>query len=356
MMRPPPRRKPSTPRRPTDRPADPDPSNPAPLRMSPSQEVPLAGPAPAVRRSEYSPIGACPMSGSTLDPGFRLCWYEEGREAPREWLAELRLGAIELCLNLEGAGRIRGDQETVELPPGAWTIYRQGVPALTGERQAGKRHRFVTLEFSRWFLRQCLSGSAEHFHPVLGQFLAGPGITPALAMPERLRPITLGLVESLQHCPVGRPACETWFRGKAIELAAHLFYRAAPGDRACTRSERIGCERVARAQEILRNRLQEPPSLKELGRQVGCSPFHLSRLFSQVTGQTLQQYLRQIRLERAAELLRSGRCNVTEAAFEVGYNSLSHFSTAFREMFQCCPGLYPIRPRALPSPDSPRSA
>jgi AraC-like DNA-binding protein len=53
--------------------------------------------------------------------------------------------------------------------------------------------------------------------------------------------------------------------------------------------------------------------------------------------------LRQIRLDRAAELLRTGRCNVTEAALEVGYNSLSHFSTAFREMFRCCPGLYPLK-------------
>lgn len=43
------------------------------------------------------------------------------------------------------------------------------------------------------------------------------------------------------------------------------------------------------------------------------------------------------------ELLRTGHCNVTEAALEVGYNSLSHFSTAFREQFRCCPGLYPLR-------------
>ena len=58
---------------------------------------------------------------------------------------------------------------------------------------------------------------------------------------------------------------------------------------------------------------------------------------------TMQQYLRQVRLERAAELLKTGRCNVTEAALEVGYNSLSHFSSAFHEMFGCCPGLYPLK-------------
>jgi len=47
-------------------------------------------------------------------------------------------------------------------------------------------------------------------------------------------------------------------------------------------------------------------------------------------------------MEKAAELLRSGEYNVTEAALEVGYSSPSHFSQAFREMFGCCPGLYPV--------------
>jgi AraC-like DNA-binding protein len=48
-------------------------------------------------------------------------------------------------------------------------------------------------------------------------------------------------------------------------------------------------------------------------------------------------------MERAAELLKSGEYNVTEAATEVGYNSLSHFSAAFHETFGSCPGLYPLK-------------
>ncbi len=52
-------------------------------------------------------------------------------------------------------------------------------------------------------------------------------------------------------------------------------------------------------------------------------------------------------IERAAELLREGKHNVTEAAFEVGYSSLSHFTVAFREVFGCCPGLYPVAASGL---------
>jgi AraC-like DNA-binding protein len=89
--------------------------------------------------------------------------------------------------------------------------------------------------------------------------------------------------------------------------------------------------------------LAEPPSLEEIGREVGCSPFHLSRTFSQETGMTIPQYLRKLRMERAAELLRSGSHNVTEAALEVGYSSLSHFSMAFCQTMGCCPGLYPLK-------------
>jgi AraC-like DNA-binding protein len=58
---------------------------------------------------------------------------------------------------------------------------------------------------------------------------------------------------------------------------------------------------------------------------------------------TISRYLRNLRLEHAAMLLKSGKFNVTEAAMEVGYSSLSHFSKVFSEMFHVCPcsfGLY----------------
>ena len=94
---------------------------------------------------------------------------------------------------------------------------------------------------------------------------------------------------------------------------------------------------------VLRRNLAEPPTLEEIGREVGCSPFHLSRTFSRETGMTIPQYLRKLRMERAAELLKSGKCNVTEAAMEVGYSSLSHFSQAFCQTMGCCPALYPLK-------------
>ena len=86
---------------------------------------------------------------------------------------------------------------------------------------------------------------------------------------------------------------------------------------------------------------QQGLNVFSLLQEVGCSPFYLSRIFSREVGLTIPQFLRNLRMERAAELLRSGRYNVTEAAIEVGYSSLSHFCKAFCETIGCCPVLYP---------------
>ena len=85
---------------------------------------------------------------------------------------------------------------------------------------------------------------------------------------------------------------------------------------------------------------------------LACSHFYLSRTFTRETGLTLSQWLRRARLERAADLLRTRKCNVTEAGLEVGYSSLRYFSQAFHEMFGCCPGLYPLRTPSRHSPSS----
>jgi AraC-like DNA-binding protein len=120
-----------------------------------------------------------------------------------------------------------------------------------------------------------------------------------------------------------------------------FFERPGQDELFCDRQKRAARARVDKVIALLRGALAEPPSLEELGRKVGCSPFYLSRTFSAEMKTTIPQYLRKLRMERAAELLKSGKYNVTEAALEVGYSSLSHFSQAFCQSMGCCPALYP---------------
>jgi AraC-like DNA-binding protein len=201
------------------------------------------------------------------------------------------------------------------------------------------------VELSRDYLARQLRHFQTGLHPMIRSLVESPQSPAGVGPVEPLTPIQVELVNSLRTPPVAAQAQRLWFEGKADELMAHLLFRPEGEDFFCTRQHRLARERSNRVIEILRRTLAEPPSLEAIGREIGCSPYYLSRTFSGQMGVTIPQYLRKLRMERAAELLGSGQCNVTEAALEVGYSSLSHFSSAFQETFGCCPGLYPIHHR-----------
>ena len=284
-----------------------------------------------------------PLFGSYRELGFSFEWHDFTSPKPLDWAASFHPGSLELCLNLEGTGRIVSEEGTTELPPRAFSFYFQGEPTLSASRRAGETHRFITVEFAPEFLRKHFSEQEAMLHDRVRAVAQGEARASFVQPPGRLTTSLVQLVDSLRHCPVFTPAQGVWFRCKAIEAAAHVFFRPPGGEFFCTRAQRASRERVEKAREIIRARLADMPSLEELAKLVGCSPFYLSRQFSQETGMTMQKFVRQIRMERAAELLRTGQCNVTEAALEVGYNSLSHFSSVFHETFGCCPGLFPLK-------------
>lgn len=284
-----------------------------------------------------------PLFGNFRDLGFSFEWHEFTAKEEFNWSRSFHPGSIELCLNLSGKGKLISAGQTIELLPQTFAFYFQGTPSLIATRNFGEEHRFITIEFSPTFLDEHFHRHSEDLHPLVRSVINQEAIESVIVPPERLAIILHQLVDGLRHCPVFNSAREMWFRSKALEVASHLFFRPAGGELLCTRTQRLARERVERAKLILQERLQCPPSLQELAKMVNCSSFYLSRQFAQGGGLTMQQYLRQVRMDRAAELLRTGKCNVTEAALEVGYNSLSHFSSAFHETFGCCPGLYPLK-------------
>ena len=93
------------------------------------------------------------------------------------------------------------------------------------------------------------------------------------------------------------------------------------------------------AKEIILSRLDSPPTLMELSRLVQLNDFKLKREFKRFYGRTVYGYIREQRLEKALSLLELGKCNVSEAAFTVGYSNVSHFSEAFKKKYGILPSI-----------------
>ena len=68
------------------------------------------------------------------------------------------------------------------------------------------------------------------------------------------------------------------------------------------------------------------------------NPADLSQYGSFVYDTTIFSHLQRTKMETAWHLLQQGSCSVTQAASEVGYTNISHFSNAFRKQFFINPG------------------
>lgn len=275
--------------------------------------------------------------------GVSFEWHEFTPREHFDWSRSFHPESVEMCLNLSGTGEVGPAGKAVRFTPGMAGFYRQGKTPLRAVRFAGEAHQFITVELSPAFLARHLAPDTADLHPLIASALTGSdsasGVAPVTALNARLKE----LMASLQQPPVLASAQTLWFQAKAIELMGEFFFQPSSTDELfCHRQQRVARDRVEAVLAILRRHLAQTPPLEQIAREVGCSPFYLSRTFSKETGQTIPQYVRQLRMEKAAGLLKTGRYNVTEVALEVGYNSLSHFSQTFHQTFGCCPGLYPM--------------
>jgi CheY-like chemotaxis protein len=77
-----------------------------------------------------------------------------------------------------------------------------------------------------------------------------------------------------------------------------------------------------------------------LARQLGVSRAHLNRKLVGLCGMKTNQFIRTLRLQRAADLLRGQAGSVSEIAYSVGFNHLSYFAASFKEQYGCLPSEY----------------
>lgn len=81
-------------------------------------------------------------------------------------------------------------------------------------------------------------------------------------------------------------------------------------------------------------------SVSMIGDEFSMHPVYLSRIFKEETGQTLMEYIRTIRIEKAKELLKNTSININEIAEKTGYANIQSFSRAFKKIEGISPTVY----------------
>jgi AraC-like DNA-binding protein/ligand-binding sensor protein len=89
---------------------------------------------------------------------------------------------------------------------------------------------------------------------------------------------------------------------------------------------------IARAREFIEEHQSEDLSLSEVAKAVNCSTFYFCKMFKKTTSLHFTEYLARVRIEKAKNLLLNPNLRISEIAYEVGFQSLTHFNRVFRRL------------------------
>ncbi|MDZ4716117.1 MAG: AraC family transcriptional regulator [Cytophagales bacterium] len=132
-----------------------------------------------------------------------------------------------------------------------------------------------------------------------------------------------------------------FYQGKILELLALYFSNKQPNTESCPFLNDEGTVRkLKQAKDHLLKNMEEPPSLQELARIVGLNGYQLKAGFKEIYGNTVYGYLLDHKLNNARVLLDSGKYQVSQVAYQIGYSNPSHFIAAFKKKFGVTPKKY----------------
>ncbi len=98
--------------------------------------------------------------------------------------------------------------------------------------------------------------------------------------------------------------------------------------------------RIGRAVEFVETHFAEPITIDDIAATSHVSRRHFFRLFEQAVGMGPKEYLKKVRLRKAAEMLLTTKANVTEVAYACGFNDSNYFSTLYHKEFGVSPSRF----------------
>lgn len=154
-------------------------------------------------------------------------------------------------------------------------------------------------------------------------------------------PSAWAAVQEVLQCGYPEPMRAEYQSAKAVELICYVvaeLNKLRPSASGIGVSgamrERAGIEAAA---YIYRYQMSDPPSLDEVARRVGMNRNKLVAGFRERFGVTPSDYSRQVRLDRAHEMLRGGALSIEQVAMACGYASHAAFTRSFRQRYGFSP-------------------
>ena len=222
----------------------------------------------------------------------------------------------------------------------------QGVFINSGALHAVEPAEGRALLHSGVFQPRLVGGMDTVFWQKLIRPLLQPGTPPFFLLDEAVpwqRQVLLCLGEAWKGVADEPFDYENRVRYHLTAALRLLITQCVSGKVKVSEQEQIASERMKQMLRYVEEHYAEELTVEKLADCVALSESACLRSFRQFLGITPIQYVKQFRVEKAAELLRSTRLKTGEVGLECGFSDASYFIKTFREIKHCTPREYRIR-------------
>lgn len=260
-------------------------------------------------------------------------------------------GPSSLKATLRGTASWKVDERVRRVSESTYLLVNAGQPYTISYDEPSDVTTFVLL-FRDGFLEEIAAGMRLG----LNSSLDDPFHTDSLELPTALHAGPSAVLqklrtfaEQLARRSLGTELWDLHFHQLAVTLVREIrSNRPQSSDisatKASTRQELL--RRVSIGRDFLVSMSDQPVTVEDAARAACISIFHFHRVFVEAFGISPHLFLRDFRLQRAANMLRLADDPVTEIVAKVGFKSVSSFSSAFCKQFGLPPKLFRTRSRS----------
>lgn len=152
-----------------------------------------------------------------------------------------------------------------------------------------------------------------------------------------------GFLEDFSDCEFTDFMKTVYREGKVYEILSNQLQQykddlKGPRERTIIRKATV--EKIEQAAKIIQEELDNHPPVVSLAKRVGLNQKILQKGFNRLYKVSVNEYVRNLRIEKAKELLENSDLNITEVCYKIGLNSRSYFSKLFKEKYGLSPKAY----------------
>ena len=248
---------------------------------------------------------------------------------------------VKLHIEMEGDNEYCPENKSergIYIPQGHYNLFY--LPKIKGVlNYRTKRRRTLEITFTAAYLEQLFYPNLKSTIPLLAEAITNQTSYAMWDTSKSISPKLNVLIEDILQCSYSGAIKKAFLESKVVEILSYLFTIINEEENTQLSVELSACDyvKILAVENILRTQFKEKHTLASIASQVGLNNFKIKKYFKMVFNTTVFNYLTQVRMEYAKQLILEKDFPICVVSEELGYKNQHHFTVAFKKTFGYLP-------------------